>query len=84
MQNVVEPLAAHWPFKQSPELVHAAPSPPDVATHAALSPFAMHWNIAGQPLPPAASHVCEHAPFTQMRDAQSVPIAHASPSCPVT
>ena len=40
----------------------------------------MHENMLGQPVPDIASHVCEHAPFTQMRVAQSVPSEQASPS----
>ena len=51
--------------------------------HAPLAPLAMQLNISGQPAPLATSHVCEQAWSTQMREAQSVPIAHASPSCPV-
>jgi hypothetical protein len=43
----------------------------------------MHVNMSGQPVAPATSQVCDHAPLTQMREAQSVPIAHESPSCPV-
>lgn len=43
----------------------------------------MHVNIAGQLVGEVGSHVSEHAPFTQMREAQSVPMLHASPICPV-
>ena len=83
VQNVLEPDCAHWLLRQSPLRWQRAPRPPELDTHAPELPCAMHVNIAGQPVVDAGSHVEEHAPFTQMREAQSVPIAHASPSCPV-